>query len=117
VDLVRDISDKLVLDRDGREIGRVDRVLLDVVAGGPRVLGIEIGPAVYAARISSTLGRWVSGLERALGFEQGRPLRVAVEDVITTEPHIRVNRSFGETPAATVEAALRRRLPRLPGAQ
>jgi sporulation protein YlmC with PRC-barrel domain len=117
VDLVRDISDKLVLDRDGREIGRVDRVLLDVAAGGPRVLGFEIGPAVFAARISSTLGRWVAGLERALGFEQGRPLRVAVEDVIAIDPHVRVNLSFADTPAAIVEAALRRRLPQLPGAR
>jgi hypothetical protein len=116
VDLVRDISDKLVLDRNGREIGRVDRVLLELGPDGPRVLALEIGPSVFAARLSSTLGRWVAGAERALGFDQGRPLRIAVHDVISTLPHIRVNLSFADTPAATVEAALRRRLPRLPGA-
>jgi hypothetical protein len=116
VDLGRDISDKLVVDRDGREIGRVDRVLLQLAPDGPRVVAIEMGPSVFASRLSSTLGRWVAGIERALGFDQGRPLRVAVRDVISTDPHIRVNLSFADTPAATVEAALRRRLPRLPGA-
>jgi hypothetical protein len=116
VDLVRDISDRQVLDRDGREIGRVDRVLLEDRPDGVRVVAIAIGPAVFAARLSSTLGRWIAGLERALGIDQGRPLRIAIEDVIATDPHVRVNLSFADTPAATVEAALRRRLPRLPGA-
>jgi sporulation protein YlmC with PRC-barrel domain len=116
MDLVRDLSDKLVLDRDGREIGRVDRVLLDLSPGGPRVVAIEVGPAVLASRLSSTLGRWVAGLELALGLDQGRPLRIPIEEVITIAPHVRVNRSFAETPAASVESALRRWLPRLPGA-
>jgi sporulation protein YlmC with PRC-barrel domain len=116
VDLVRDVSDKQVLDRDGREIGRVDRVLLEVVPGRARVVAIEIGPSVLASRLSPTLGRWISGLERALGWDRGRPLRIPVQDVIAIEPHIRVARSFADTPAAVVETSLRRWLPRLPGA-
>lgn len=116
MDLVRDVSDKLVVDRDGREIGRVDRVLLDIRPDGPRVVAIEIGPAVFASRLSATLGRWAAGLERALGFDEGRPMRVEIHDVMTIHPHIRVNRAFADTPAATVEATLRRWLPRLPGA-
>lgn len=116
MDLIRDISDKLVVDRDGREIGRVDRVLLDVGSDKLRVVAIEIGPAVFASRLSPTLGRWVAGLERALGFDDGRPMRVAIRDVIAIHPHVRVNRAFADTPAATVEATLRRWLPRLPGA-
>jgi sporulation protein YlmC with PRC-barrel domain len=116
VDLVRDISDKQVLDRDGREIGRVDRVILALEPDGLRVVAIEIGPAVLASRLSSIAGRWVAGLERALGFDHGRPLRIPVADVISAAPHIRVTWSFGDTPAAIVEAAVRSWLPRLPGA-
>ena len=116
MDLLRDVSDKLVMDRDGREIGRVDRMLLELRPDGPRVVAIEMGPAVFASRVSTTLGRWIAGLERALGFEEGRPMRVEIHDVIAIDPHVRVNRAFSDTPAARVEAALRRRLPRLPGA-
>jgi hypothetical protein len=116
VDLLRDISDKQVLDRDGREIGRVDRVLLEPRPDGTRVVALEIGPAVFASRLSASLGRWVSGLERALGLDEGRPLRIPVEDVLAFDPHIRVNRSFSETPAAAVETMLRRWMPRWPGA-
>jgi sporulation protein YlmC with PRC-barrel domain len=116
MDLVRDVSDKLVLDRDGREIGRVDRVLVDIRADGLRIVAIEIGPAAFASRLSPTLGRWVAGLERALGFDEGRPMRVAIHEVMTIHPHVRVNRAFADTPAGTVEATLRRWLPRLPGA-
>jgi hypothetical protein len=116
MDLCRDISDKLVMDRDGRELGRVDRVLLDLRPDGPRVVAIEIGPSAYAARLWQPLGRWVAAIEQALGFE-GRPLRVSVSDIVATEPHVRVNVSFADTPAAVVEAALRRRFPRVPGAR
>lgn len=117
MDLVRDVEDTLVLDRDGREIGRVDRVLIERRADGLHVVAIEIGPAALATRLSARLGRWVAGLEYALGLSDGRPLQVDVQDIVATDPHIRINRAFADTPAATVEAALRSWLPRLPGAR
>jgi hypothetical protein len=116
VDLVRDIEDKLVLDRDGREIGRVDRVLLEMRADGPHVVALEIGPAVLATRLSARLGRSVAGLEYALGCGDDRPLQVPIQDILATHPHIRIDRAFVDTPAARVEATLRSWLPRLPGA-
>jgi hypothetical protein len=116
VDLVRDIGDKLVVDVHGREIGRVDRVLLEMRPDGPRVVALEIGPAVLASRLSTRLGRWTAGVEHALGIDEGRPLRIPIGDVIAIDSHIRVNRAFAETPAAVVEERLRGWLPRLPGA-
>lgn len=116
LDLVRDVEDKLVLDRHGREIGRVDRVILEMRASGPRVVALEVGPAVLAARVSSVLGRWTAGLEQALGIDRGRPMRIPVREIIDLQPHIRIEREFGHTPAAAVEQSLRRWLPRLPGA-
>jgi hypothetical protein len=116
MDLVRDVGDKQVLDRDGREIGRVDRVLLEMRPDGPRVVALEIGPAVLASRVSATLGRWVAGLERALGIEQGRPLRIPIGDILSIDAHIRVTCAFADTPAATIEQRLRRWLPPRPSA-
>jgi len=116
VDLVRDFSDKLVLDRNGREIGRVDRVLLDMSVAPPRVIGFEIGPAVLATRLSSLFGRWIAGLERALGIDRDRPLRIQVAEIIDRSPHVRIDRLFADTPARVVEDKIQRRLPRWPGA-
>lgn len=116
LDLARDLEDKQVLDRHGREIGRVDRVILEMRGDGARVVAIEIGPAVLAARVSPRLGRWVAGLEKALGLDRNRPLTVPIREVIALEPHVRIDREFADTPAATVEHSIRRWLPRLPGA-
>ena len=64
MDLVRDLLDKKVVDRNGREIGRVDSVVLENGRHGPvRVSAIEIGPAVLAYRPvppSTTTARWCS---------------------------------------------------------
>jgi len=54
VHLVRDILDKAVVDRQGREIGRADSVILTLGKGAPRVARIESGPAVLAARLWPT---------------------------------------------------------------
>jgi sporulation protein YlmC with PRC-barrel domain len=89
---VRDLLDKLVLDRDGREMGRVDGVLLDAGDGGVRhVVAIEIGAAVLFRRVGPWLGRWASGVERALGIE-GRPIRVPFDAILDIGAHIRVDR-------------------------
>ena len=69
---------------------------------GPRVVALEIGPAVLASRVSAPLGRWVAGLEHALGIDQGRPLRIPIGDILSIDSHIRVTCAFADTPAATM---------------
>jgi len=113
---MRDLADKLVLDRNGREIGRVDRVLVNMSTSPPRVVGFEVGPAVLATRLSPLLGRWVAGLERALGIECDRPLRIDVAEIIDRAPHVRVDRLFSDTPARLVEDKIQQALPRFRGA-
>jgi len=119
LDLARDISDKQVVDRDGREIGRVDRVLIEVGSGQPpRVVALELGPSVLAFRLSTWLGRFVAGVEYALGFDEDRPVRISTSEVMSTAARtIHVSRAFAEMPAGTVEATLKRWMPRLPGAR
>ena len=77
LDLVRDLLDTKVVDRDGREMGRVDGVVLEIGGGGaPRVAAIEIGAEVLFRRVRPFFGRWAAGVERALGIERGRPMRI-----------------------------------------
>jgi sporulation protein YlmC with PRC-barrel domain len=118
VQLVRDLLDKGVVDRNGHEMGRVDRVVLDHGRDSPaRVVAIEIGPSALAERLSLTFGRWVMGLLHGLGVEQGQPLRVPVGQILAVTDTVKVDLAFGETAAATVERKLRRLVTRIPGAR
>ena len=92
MDLVRDLLDKLVVDRNGRELGRADGIVLEVRKDAPpRVTRIELGPGVLFARIAPVLGRWAAGLAYALGFGDGRPLPVAYGDILDINRHVRVD--------------------------
>jgi sporulation protein YlmC with PRC-barrel domain len=115
VDLVRDLLDKKVVDRNGREMGRVDGIVLERrEAGAPRVAAIEIGPSVLAERIHPFLGRCVAALERVFGVDEGRPVRIPLSSVLAFEPHVKVDVAFGETAVSTVEQRLRRLISRVP---
>jgi|SRR5919112_3946728 sporulation protein YlmC with PRC-barrel domain len=117
MDLVRDVLDKRVVDRNGRDMGRVDSIVVDGGDGNtpPRLAAIEIGPAVLAYRVQPLFGRWVAALEHAFGVDEGRPLRIPFRDVLDVADHVKVDRAFGETPAATIEQRLRRWIGAIPG--
>jgi hypothetical protein len=109
MDLIRDLLDKKLVDRNHREMGRVDRIVVEIRDGAPpRVAALEVGPAVLAHRLHPILGRWVAALEFAFGVEQGRPLRISFGEVLDLHDHVKVDLAFGETAAATVEQRLRR---------
>jgi hypothetical protein len=116
MDLVHDLLDKHVVDRNGREMGRVDTLVLTLRDGEqPRVVALEIGPAVVAHRLGETLGRWAAALEHAFGVDAGRPLRVRISQILGIHEHVKLDLAFGETPAATVEQRLRRWVGSIPG--
>jgi sporulation protein YlmC with PRC-barrel domain len=114
MNLVRDVLDKKVVDRNGREMGRVDSIILRVDAEPPSVLALELGPAVLAARVRPLFGRWVAALEHGFGVNEGRPLRIPFKDVLHVHRQIMIDAAFGETPAATIEQRLRRWVASIP---
>jgi hypothetical protein len=117
VQLVRDLLDKGVVDRHGREMGRVDRVIVEHGHGKPpAAVAIEIGPSALATRLSRSFGRWVFGLLHGLGIEQGQPLRVDVTQILAVTDVVKVDLAFGETAAANAERKLRTLVKHLPGA-
>src|SRR5215210_186998 len=116
MDLVRDMLDKKVVDRNGREVGRVDSIILRVdAAQAPSVLAIELGPAVLAARVKPLFGRWVAALEHGFAVDEGRPVRIPSKAILHVQNHVKVDLAFGETPAATIEQRLRRWVASIPG--
>lgn len=116
IDLVRDCLDKPVVDRNGREMGRADSVVLELRQGeAPRVAAIEIGPAVLVGRLHPALGRIAGTVEAVLGVADGRPVRVEVRDVTVSDDRITIDRAIGETGALNVENTLRAFVRRLLG--
>jgi sporulation protein YlmC with PRC-barrel domain len=113
---VRDLLDKKVVDRDGREIGRVDGVIVEIGGGrAPYVTAIEIGAAVLAGRVCPLLGRVASAIERVLGIDEGRPIRIPYGAILDITDQIRVDVSAGDTPAVALEHELRNLFSSLPG--
>jgi len=115
--LARDLDDKRVVDRNGRELGRVDRVVLAIPRGGaPRAVAIEIGPAALGARLHPVVGRIARGLEYVFRIDDGRPVRIPMEQILEIGESVKVDMAAGETAALAVEHALRRFVRRFPGA-
>jgi hypothetical protein len=111
------LLDKAVVDRNGREMGRVDRVVVERGhESPPRVVAIEIGLSALGARLGSAIGGWTTGILHALRIEQGQPLRVHVGQIRAATNTVKVDLAFGETPAANLERKLRRLVKRIPGA-
>ena len=108
MDLVCDVLDKRVIDRNGRAMGRVDGIALEQRAGKPpRVSALLIGPSALGHRLSPRLGRWIEAIERRLGIAEGRPARIAFKQVLKTEPDVKVDLELADTSVAVVEDKLR----------
>ena len=75
MDLVREVLDKRILDRDGTIIGRVDGLIIEVDgANQPRVTQLSIGgPAVFAR-----LGKWAVALAKFFAARWGPKRRSQV---------------------------------------
>jgi hypothetical protein len=115
--LVRDLLDKAIVDRNGREMGRVDRIVIQRRVGSPpRVIALEVGASALAERLGGALGRWVTGLLHGLAVDAGQPLRAHVSQILGVTDSVKLDLAFGETSAANVERKLRRFVSTIPGA-
>jgi hypothetical protein len=118
MDVVRDVLDKSVIDRNGREMGRIDGILLEQQPNQPvRLAAVLIGPAALGDRLHSALGRLVRRIERRFGVDQNRPARIAFADIDDIETKVRLRLAIGDTAVAAVEQRLRSWLLQLPGSR
>jgi sporulation protein YlmC with PRC-barrel domain len=116
VDLVRDLLDKPIRDHDGREMGRVDGIVLERRDGArPRVSALLVGPSVLGSRLHPVLGRWIAAFEIACGIAEGRPIRIDFNDVAEIGDDVKVDVAATDTAAGAVEQIARRWLRRVPG--
>jgi hypothetical protein len=118
VHVVRDVLDKSVVDRNGRPMGRADGIVLALRDGQPpRLEAVLIGPIALGYRLHPAIGRLVSALERRLGLDASRPVRVEFGDVETVDHKVRIQLAVGETAAEDIEQRLRAWVSKLPGSR
>lgn len=109
LDLVRDVLDTQVTDREDTKMGRVDGIVLEIRDGQPpRILAIEMGFVVLARRLHPRLADWSLRLGRRLGVRKTACYSVAWSQVTdVTEFCVKLDVKADETPAFDWECWLR----------
>lgn len=121
IDLVHDVLDKLMLDHDKHNMGRVDSVVLELRdEGPPRVVYLEMGGVALAKRLGG-FGHWlalrIASIGHAPNARSREPFRVAWDHVREIGPaNIVVSLDAEESRAFAWERWLRERVVRrIPG--
>jgi len=119
IDLVRDVLDKQMLDRNDCEMGRVDGLVIEVPEGGqPRLVRLESGATVPFARI----GKWLVGpvrkIERMFGPKRLTPVRIPWSKVVKLGRDVHLDVDAEETTALAWEKWVEKAIiDRIPGAR
>ena len=111
MNLVRDVLDKQVLDRNQKKLGKVDGLVLVVGKGPPRLACIEMGPVVLGNRLGRGFGRLVARLCGWVGGkEAGEPFRIPWNQVKDVGLDVGVNLALEETPLDDWQEWLRKKV-------
>ncbi|MER8404339.1 hypothetical protein [Mesorhizobium sp. M0959] len=79
MDLLRDILDKQVVDREQVKIGKVDGLVAELRPGEPpKIVAVELGSITLGRRLGERPGRWMARLAARLGGKRhAEPHRIA----------------------------------------
>ena len=109
MDLIRDVLDNQIVDRNQRRLGKIDGILVEFRPGKPPILThIEAGWVTKARRIHPLLAKW---LERW----GSRPYRIPWTAIRDVGVDVEVDLDAADTPLLRTENRLRRILTRIPG--
>jgi hypothetical protein len=118
MDLIRDVLDKQLRDRNMQNMGKVDGIVLELRDNAPpRVAYLEVGPPVVARRLGERFSAWIARIDRRFGDGRGIAYRIPWSLVRPGIVDLEVNVDVEETPAYAFERWLRRTIVcRIPGA-
>ena len=92
MDVVRDVLDKNVIDRNGREMGRVDGLVMHVgPSSQPRVTHIVVGGTTPWMRLGAPFSRISARLARLWGPKRTEPVRIPWSRVKTVGKDIKLD--------------------------
>ena len=117
IGLVRDVLDKLLVDRDEQPVGRVDGIVLVIESDDlqPRLDGIESGTRTLARRIGGRFARWLEYCVRFAGLRWKQPVRVDWSKVNSIGKELKLDICAENSPLTASERWLRdhiiRRIP------
>ena len=117
MDLVRDVLDKKLLDREDCPMGRVDGLVMQFGEHTqPRITHIEIGGQTLWTRLNPLLARVAATLARKWGPKRTAPVRVPWSRVLTAGKEIKLDVEAKETGAIAWEIWIARHIiERIPG--
>jgi sporulation protein YlmC with PRC-barrel domain len=117
MDLVRDVLDKQLLDREDEEMGRVDGLVMHVgEKSQPRITHILIGGTTLWARMGSPFVRLAKNIAQVWGPKRREAARIPWSRVETIGRHIKLDVEAKETGATAWEVWIARHIiERIPG--
>ena len=117
MDLVRDVLDKRLVDREDCEMGRVDGLVMRFGEHSqPRITHIEIGGTALWTRLRPFVARFAARLARRWGPKRTTPVRIPWSRVITAGREIKLDVEAKETGAIDWEIWIARHIiERIPG--
>jgi sporulation protein YlmC with PRC-barrel domain len=114
--LVRDILDKQLVDCNGRNMGKVDGIVVNLREGKPpRIAYLEVGSITLSCRISRKLSGWV---QKCYSFcPAAGAFRIPFSKVRDISVDLRVDLEADKTDALAVERWWKEKIiKRIPGA-
>jgi hypothetical protein len=117
VDLVRDVLDKQLLDRNRKKMNKVDGIVLEVDDHQPpRLAYLEVSGLTLARRLHPRLGEWVAAWRGKTNSIQKEVFRIPWSHVRDIGVDIEVDLDAEQTPVFAWERWLREKIiNRIPG--
>ncbi|MFE1746133.1 hypothetical protein [Coleofasciculus sp. H7-2] len=119
MDIIRDVLDNQLVDRNQQKMGKIDGIVMELRDGEPpRLAYIEVGATVLARRLHPRLERWVAAILNKWGAKHSQPFRIPLSKVRDVGIDVEVDLEAEATPALAYEQWLRDRIiGRIPGAK
>jgi sporulation protein YlmC with PRC-barrel domain len=114
------LLDRQLVDRDGKLVGKVDDLELEVPEdGAPYVTAILAGPGALAGRVGGRLGAWLEGTANRLRHgDRRRPARISFGVVKAIHSAIDLSAAKADLETSLVDDWVAERIiGKLPGAQ
>ncbi len=111
MDIIRDVLDNQIVDRNQRKMGKVDGIVIELRDGEPpRLAYIEVGMPILARRLHPQLQRWVAALESKWGAKRTEPFRIPWSKVRDVGIDVEVDVEAEATPVLDYEQWVREQI-------
>jgi len=118
MDLIRDVLDNQIVDRNQHKMGKVDGIVIELREGKPpRLAYIEVGIPTLARRLHSGWQHWVAAQMSKSGAKRGESFRIEWSKVRDVGIDVEVDLEAESTPALDYEKWVREHIiGKIPGA-